>query len=127
MPRNELEALLSTKNEPEERITWVNPDTECKPNVYNLRNAVENTILSQLTKVDNVNHPSHYCDGNIETIDYIEDKHLNFHLGNVVKYVSRAGKKYPDRELEDLMKARWYLNRYIGYLEDLNEENEEKI
>lgn len=43
--------------------------------------------------MDNVNHPSHYTDGNIEVIDYIEDKQLGFHLGNVVKYISRAGKK----------------------------------
>lgn len=62
---------------------------------------------------DNVNHPSHYTDGKIEVIDFIEDKNLNYHLGNVVKYVSRAGKKDPEKYLEDLQKAEWYLKREI--------------
>ena len=56
-------------------------------------------------------NPQHYQDGGIQAIDFIEAKSLNFHLGNVVKYVSRAGKK-GDR-LEDLLKAQWYLNREI--------------
>lgn len=67
---------------------------------------------------DNVNQPSHYKDGGIETIDYIEAKGFNYHLGNVVKYVSRAGKKDPDKTLEDLKKARWYLDRHIKNLEN---------
>ena len=68
---------------------------------------------------DNVNHPSHYTTGKIETIDFIEDKQLNFNLGNVVKYVSRSGKKkskgksLEDKALEDLRKAQFYLNREI--------------
>lgn len=62
---------------------------------------------------DNVNHPSHYTTGKIEVIDFIEAKKLNYHLGNVVKYVSRAGKKDPEKYLEDLQKAEWYLNREI--------------
>ena len=62
---------------------------------------------------DNVNHPSHYTDGNIEVIDYIEDKQLGYHLGNAVKYISRAGKKDPDKYVEDLQKAVWYLQREI--------------
>ncbi len=64
---------------------------------------------------DPVNHPAHYTDGGIETIDFIEAKRLPYHLGNVVKYVSRAGKKID--EVEDLKKAQWYLNRYIELLE----------
>lgn len=69
--------------------------------------------------MDNVNHPSHYTEGKIETIDFIEDKGLNFNLGNVVKYISRAGKKksrglsQENKALEDLRKAQWYLNREI--------------
>lgn len=62
---------------------------------------------------DNVNHPAHYTDGKIEVIDFIEDKHLGYHLGNAVKYISRAGKKDPEKTCEDLRKAVWYLNRYI--------------
>ena len=65
---------------------------------------------------DPVNHPSHYTSGSIEVIDYIEDQDLPYHLGNVVKYVSRAGKKDPSKEIEDLEKAEWYLNRYIQML-----------
>lgn len=61
---------------------------------------------------DLVNHPEHYKAGGIETIDYIEAKELNYHLGNVVKYVSRAGKK--GSKLQDLQKAQWYLTREIN-------------
>lgn len=63
---------------------------------------------------DPVNHPSHYTDGRIEVIDFIEDKGLGFHLGNSVKYIARAGKKDPDKAVEDLEKARWYLDREIS-------------
>ena len=66
---------------------------------------------------DIVNHPAHYTDGKIEVIEFIEDKGLNFHRGNAVKYISRAGKKDPAKEIEDLKKAVWYLNREIGQLE----------
>ena len=61
-----------------------------------------------------INHPSHYADGKIEVIDFIEDKNLNFNLGNVIKYVARAGKKDKSKELEDLQKALWYLQREIN-------------
>ena len=68
---------------------------------------------------DPVNRPSHYTDSNIEVIDYIEDKKLGFCLGNAIKYISRAGKKKDngrdmiDKEIEDLKKAIWYINRRI--------------
>ena len=70
----------------------------------------QNQFLKQdLTQKDDpVNHPSHYTDGKIEVIDFIEDKNLGFHLGNAVKYISRAGKKDPNKEIEDLEKAIWY-------------------
>lgn len=61
--------------------------------------------------MDLINEPPHYTDGGIETIDYIEAKGLDYNLGNVVKYISRAGKKGP--AMDDLQKARWYLNRAI--------------
>ena len=72
---------------------------------------------------DAVNHPSYYC-GNIEVIDFIEDKNLGYHLGNAVKYISRAGKKREEgmsdleKEIEDLKKARFYLDRKIEMLEE---------
>ena len=62
---------------------------------------------------DPVNHPAHYTDGCIEVIDFIEDKNFGFHLGNAIKYISRAGKKDPEKEIEDLEKAVWYLQKYI--------------
>ena len=62
---------------------------------------------------DAVNNPAHYTDGGIETIDYIEAKGLGYHLGNAVKYISRAGKKGTNQGLEDLRKAQWYLARAI--------------
>lgn len=65
---------------------------------------------------DNVNHPSHYNQGKIEVIDFIEAWDMNFNVGNVVKYVSRA--KYKNNELEDLKKARFYLDREIKRAEN---------
>lgn len=61
---------------------------------------------------DNVNHPAHYKVGGIETIDFIEAKKLSYNLGNVVKYITRADHK--GNAIEDLQKARWYLNREIA-------------
>lgn len=68
--------------------------------------------------MSNVNHPSHYGgkENPYEAIKVIEAWRLDFSLGNVVKYISRAGKKNPSL-LEDLKKARWYLDRFISNLE----------
>jgi hypothetical protein len=69
--------------------------------------------------VEEVNSPSHYTHGGIETIDYIEGKGLNYHLGNVVKYVSRCGHKSGTDPLKDLRKAMWYLQREIDRRESI--------
>jgi hypothetical protein len=61
---------------------------------------------------DMVNQPPHYKMGGIETIDFIEAKQFGYNLGNVVKYISRADLK--GSHYEDLLKARWYLNREIA-------------
>lgn len=69
---------------------------------------------------DVINHPKHYTSGKIEVIDFIEDKELNFNLGNVVKYVARAGRKksqgksLENKTLEDLKKAQFYIQREIA-------------
>lgn len=64
-----------------------------------------------------VNNPKHYGgDTTYEAIKVIEAWELNFHLGNVVKYINRAGKKDTNKTKEDLLKAKWYLDRYIGTL-----------
>lgn len=71
---------------------------------------------------DIVNHPSHYADTKIETIEYIEDKLTaegfeGYLAGNIVKYISRYRKK---SGIVDLQKARWYLDRLIRTLEARN-------
>lgn len=71
-------------------------------------------MQNKTTLSDNIN-PNYYRNG-IEVIDFIEAYGLNFHRGNAVKYIARAGKKNPDREVEDLQKAVWYLNREIERL-----------
>lgn len=66
-----------------------------------------------------VNNPTHYggADNTYEAIKVIDDWDLGFCLGNTVKYISRAGKKDPAKELEDLKKAMWYLQHHIETLE----------
>ena len=60
--------------------------------------------------------------GKIEVIDFIEDKGLDFNKGNAVKYITRAGKKDSSKEIEDLEKAQWYINREIKRLEGLEKQ-----
>lgn len=67
--------------------------------------------------VDQVNSPPHYTSGGIETIDFIEAKGLNYNRGNAIKYISRAGIKSKETEVQDLEKAIWYLNREIQLLQ----------
>ena len=69
---------------------------------------------------DQVNHPNHYGGGDnpYEAIKVIEAWDLGFHLGNAVKYIARWGKKQNKENdlLQDLEKARWYLDRQIQIL-----------
>lgn len=94
--------------------------------LYDLENKIENGELVESNsnpenvsqdKNDQVSHPSHYTDGKIEVIDFILDKKLNFTRGNAVKYISRAGKKDKSKEIEDLQKAAWYINKEIQRLQ----------
>lgn len=66
--------------------------------------------------MDNVNHPSHYNNIPIECIDVV--RHFNFNRGNAIKYIWRAGNKDPNKEIEDLEKAIWYLNDEIKRLKN---------
>ena len=96
------------------------PDTSAAEEIARL--IEQNTI-----KKSAIDHPSHYQSGPkddkggsiYEAIKVIEAWDLGFCLGNVVKYISRAGKKHED-VLEDLKKARWYLDRHISKLEGKN-------
>lgn len=79
------------------------------------------TVTKTWEKKENVNHPDHYQFGNdktYEVIKIIEVYNFDFHLGNCFKYISRAGKKDPTKELEDLKKAQFYLSRKIQLLEE---------
>lgn len=67
--------------------------------------------MAQKQTESSVNHPTHYTAGAFEVIDVIEDWKLGFHLGNAVKYVARSKHK---GGLEDIKKARWYLDRFIA-------------
>ncbi len=68
---------------------------------------------------DSVDHPPHYNNhpSGIECIDIV--RHMNFNLGNVVKYLWRAGLKDAAPTIEDLKKAAWYLNDEIKLREGL--------
>lgn len=68
---------------------------------------------------EQVDHPQHYggADNVYEAIKVIRAWSLGFSLGNAVKYIARAGKKDPAKYLEDLKKARWYLDEEIRILE----------
>lgn len=96
-------------------ISTRNPETDIR---------AEKTNIPTAKTFDDVQNPKHYTDSNIEVIDYIEDKNLGFCLGNVIKYVSRAGKKHSadktdkEKEVQDLKKAQWYLDRRIKEIEE---------
>lgn len=97
---------------------WLN--SERKKSKFEIEPKKEEPIQAEPTANDPVNHPSHYTDGKIEVIDFILDKHLDFCRGNAVKYISRAGKKNPEKEIEDLEKASWYINKEIQRLKGIN-------
>ena len=67
-------------------------------------------------KKEMVNHPSHYNQGSIEVIDFIEDWELDFTTANIIKYVVRS--PYKNNALEDLKKAKFYLERLINRYEE---------
>lgn len=75
---------------------------------------------------DVINSPSHYAEGRkYEPIAVIEDWALGYHLGNALKYISRAGRK--DDVLQDLRKAAWYVNREIERLEGAEAPAKEEV
>jgi len=102
----------SKSNKRQVRLTPTQVVLAKKLGISNEQYAREITALFDCSKTDPVNHPPHYRDGGIEVIDFIESKDLNYRLGNVIKYVSRAGKKDSD-PVQDLEKAAWYLQREI--------------
>lgn len=73
---------------------------------------------ARIIESDIIGHPNHYCEGReYEPKDVIRDWNLNFNLGNAVKYISRNGRKAGNSALQDLKKARQYLDFEIDFLE----------
>jgi hypothetical protein len=115
-----MTALAPSTNAPNAQMSlnlFSDPPKRGRPNKKNQMNLTEIRggqvrLVKALT--DNVNHPPHYKAGGIETIDFIEAKSLNYNLGNVVKYITRADHK--GNKLEDLQKAQWYLARELKNL-----------
>jgi hypothetical protein len=97
---------LKVKPEYVYKVAWL--DKNKNKNKKHKKHKKAKTVESDL-----VNHPPHYTAGGIETIDFIEAKQLSYGLGNVVKYISRCGKKSNEDPLESLKKAQFYLNREI--------------
>lgn len=90
----------------------------CCESVYHYKKSPEGRIdacigYKKTYKSEQVNHPSHYNQG-IEAIDIIESWDLNFSLGNAIKYILRS--PYKGKQIEDLEKARWYIDREINRL-----------
>jgi len=65
-----------------------------------------------------ITHPPHYCFGKYEPVKVIQDWELDFCLGNVLKYIARAGRKENNPKIEDLQKAKQYLELEINYLKE---------
>jgi hypothetical protein len=80
----------------------------------------KNKMNKEQNSDKNVDHPSHYTFSKIEVIDVIEAWDLGYRLSNVVKYIARA--PYKGKYLEDLKKARWYLDREIQKTQEVEEE-----
>ena len=100
-----------------ERLSITNIEELYEPCQY-WEECIDEVKEETVKEDDPVNHPKHYTDGRIEVIEYIEDKNLGFCLGNAIKYISRAGKKEKDKEITDLRKAIWYIERRIYELEN---------
>ena len=104
---------------------WEPPCVTCIRGCGDTDNFEPNEFLKGVEN-DPVNHPSHYTKGKIEVADFIADQKLNFDRGNAVKYVCRAGSKDPNKEIQDLEKAIWYINHEIKMLKGEVENATEK-
>ena len=93
-----------------------------KQNSVNKINKDEIKNPNRYVEEERVNHPEHYTKGGIEVHDFISAWRMDFDTGNVIKYVTRA--PYKNNKLEDLKKARWYLNKLIE--EEEKEKKHEK-
>ena len=109
--RRKMETPMVAKRAQWKAISLLSSDTPIGVEVGGLRLTEVADGKVRWTKPDSVNNPAPYKIGGIETIDFIEAKSLDYNLGNVVKYITRADHK--GNKLEDLRKAQWYLTRAI--------------
>ena len=115
---SEPKKKVSPKDKQSEKVNESTPviskkeTTESYITADSIKDLYVTTDVKPISISNVIDHPSHYNRGKIEVIDFIEDQGLSFHLGNVIKYIARAGSK--GDKLEDLKKARWYLDRYIN-------------
>lgn len=95
------------------------PNAEQAERMLALREQLHVALVAECSAApavhDPVNHPAHYTMGAVEVISAIEAWQLGYHLGNVIKYVARAGRK--GDAVQDLRKAKWYLEREIERME----------
>lgn len=117
--KNKLKATGRLPTTPAVPLTTITTDESFKALLEQVRIKPTNKIRMEAPErmtvsatPDLVNQPPHYTAGGIETIDFIEAKKLNYNLGNVIKYLTRAD--YKGNKLEDLRKAQWYLTREIN-------------
>ena len=115
-PAEEIDRITCT---PDSRLVVYpvgQPYAICNKSKYKYE--IKDGSIEIVENSDSVSHPLHYASGwsnGAEVIDLTE--HLSFCAGNVVKYVCRAGRKDPYKHVEDLEKARWYLDREIARVE----------
>jgi transposase len=111
----DIEPINKQRLSPAESLLAELNALEKKPTKLIVRPQHKDAALKMLDmrEVDLVNKPPHYTDGGVDTLKFIEAKDLNYRLGNVVKYISRAGKKVGSDPVQDLEKARFYLEREI--------------
>lgn len=105
----------------EENLTQEEVDALLEP--MDVEEDLEKIVIHKEDE-DSVDHPSHYGgkDNPYEAIKVINAWNLNFELGNVVKYLSRAGRKNPEKTVEDLRKALWYLDYEIKKITNKEED-----
>lgn len=109
--RERSDSCIKLETAPDNNIYCKVKAEEDKPKACGKLESASESLSKNLKR--NVVNPPHYTDGKIEVIDFIEDKKLGFCLGNVVKYVSRCGKKSGNTRKQDLQKALWYLTREL--------------
>lgn len=107
-------AVAKQKPKLKSKARFNSPRSRLINDLFQMKKAMDEVDAEKKLEQDLVNHPPHYKAGGIETIDFIEAKDLNYRLGNVVKYVSRAGRKPGSDPVKDLEKALWYLQREIN-------------